>query len=91
MQTTKIFFVLVAGFIFQCAETEASRADNKLTTDPHFMYMQRLFEHLSDNVIIPLEPGDSLQGKLIATSIETLNAEGRGEIYLKNVALYFFR
>ena len=49
---------------------------------PHSIYMRRLREHLSDyNISVPnsWDQSDSVQGKLVATSIETTNSTGRGE------------
>lgn len=48
---------------------------------PHFLYMKRLREHLSDsNLVLPdsNDKSSSVEGKLVATSLETLSSTGRG-------------
>lgn len=49
--------------------------------NPHSLYMKRLREHLSDsNLNIPDTTGSgSVEGKLVATSIETMSSGGRGK------------
>ena len=48
---------------------------------PHYLYMKRLREHLSDShLTVPdsTDRSDSMDGKLVATSLETLSTSGRG-------------
>lgn len=50
-------------------------------TKPHFLYMKRLREHLSDSHLTIPDSADrsgSMDGKLVATSLETMSSSGRG-------------
>lgn len=76
-----IFLAAIYSVVFiQIAESDASY------DEPHFLYMQGLRQYLSDlDIAVPDPPDttdDSVQGKLIATSIESQNSRGRGETML---------
>lgn len=64
----------------------AARSEGESPPDsemkPHFLYMKRLREHLSDHDLVIPDSSDrsgSVEGKLVATSLETQNSTGRGE------------
>lgn len=60
-----------------------SEAPPESELKPHFLYMKRLREHLSDSHLTIPDSTDrsaSVEGKLVATSIETQSTAGYGKI-----------
>lgn len=68
---------LCAAVAVLLSAKSAAAIDGELK--PHFLYMHRLREYLSDSRVATLDSLDSVQGQLVATSIETLQSGGRGE------------
>lgn len=83
MEPQKSFSMTV--LIIIAALVAAARSAAETTPDsemkPHFLYMKRLREHLSDHGLVIPDSSDrsgSVEGKLVATSLETENSTGAG-------------
>lgn len=74
--STAIFCILATVIALARPEAESE-------LKPHFLYMKRLREHLSDSHLTIPDSTDrsaSVEGKLVATSIETQSTGGIGKI-----------
>ena len=81
MEVGKFDAVVFTALICVVAFLESAMAvpDSVLLRKPHFLYMKRLREHLTDSqVVLPdtMNQDASEQGQLVATSIETTSASG---------------
>ena len=79
MKSLRISKALFFAALLLCVDNTTG----EIAQRPHSLYMRRLREHLSDYQITinpySTDRNDSVQGKLVATSIETQNTTGRGE------------
>jgi hypothetical protein len=78
MDTARPFSAAVLCILVAFARSQTA-AESELK--PHYLYMKRLREQISDSQFtIPdnRERNESMDGKLVATSMETQSTEGRG-------------
>lgn len=76
--------LLLAGQIKLSSSSKIEKSIN--SSRPHFLYMRKLRDYLSsaDDIVLPdsRDISDTVQGKLVATSIETKTTKGRGKIFI---------
>lgn len=80
--------ILLVAFSVVCIVAEAAVSVERT---PHYLYMKRLREHLSySNIALPnFSASDSVQGKLMATSIEAYAATGIGMQHIQWYLIYY--